>query len=78
MIGLLSVALILISLFVPESPVFLLENSRYQELEDCLYKMGRFNGNYDPIFSKYALLKLQQSKLKDNSNPEDTEDNKSK
>jgi hypothetical protein len=28
--------------------------------------MGRINGITDPIFSKYATLKLQQLKLKDN------------
>lgn len=65
MIALLFLAVTLVWLFVPESPVFLLENERYADLECCLYKMGRFNGIIDPIFSKYAMLKLQHLKRKE-------------
>lgn len=62
MIVLLIGSLILLCLVVPESPVFLLENERYDDLEIALYRIGKFNGVSSPIYAKYSFLRLQQTK----------------
>lgn len=58
MIIFLAISLITVTFLVPESPVFLLQNDRFEELEICLYKIGKINGITNPIFAKYSLLKL--------------------
>lgn len=61
----ISISLIWTIVFAPESPLFLYECDRFDDLKLAFAKIQKFNGNYDPEVIESVVTKLKEQKEKD-------------
>ena len=64
-IVMLSLSLFWTIVFAPESPLFLYECDRFNELKHALTTIQIFNGNLDQNIVESVVLKLKEQKVKD-------------
>lgn len=65
LIGLMAFSLIWTTCFAPESPYFLYEMEKWEELEKAFSKITKFNGNYDKKSIEFVVQKLKDQKEKE-------------
>jgi hypothetical protein len=54
-----------VALFAPESPMFLYEKGRFEDLAGCLTKIASVNGTFDALKIERMIEKLKKQKLRD-------------
>jgi hypothetical protein len=61
----MSLSLFWTIVFAPESPTYLYECDRFNDLKQAFSRIQEFNGNFDQNIVDSVVLKLKEQKLKD-------------
>jgi len=61
----MSLSLFWTIVFAPESPTYLYECDRFNELKHAFSQIQKFNGNLDENIVESVVLKLKEQKIKD-------------